>query len=227
MALPSSPEPSVSISVSITAPESQIPPTHSQLATIVPTLLARSSCTTSTNSSHIYAILTLLAMYNTRSSRTTCVQSRTSYWTYPICCAGEKLKFMFVFRSATPRFVSKLSQGCWKMFPPVPMKDRSVGSSRSVSPVPRPAGPRSIAMGRPSPMSSPTSSLGQSWLSSHHSDDDQYRLYLYVLMISAPASHSERNKQSNQKKLLKTNDNTTRSRHFSNSLWWARFARAV
>ena len=29
-------------------------------------------------------------------------------------------------------------------------------------------------MGRPSPMSSPTSSLGQSWLSSHHSDDDLY-----------------------------------------------------
>ena len=58
--------------------------------------------------------------------------------------------------------------------PPVPMKDRSVGSSRSVSPVPRPAGPRSIDMGRPSPMSSPASSPGQSWLSSHHSDDDLY-----------------------------------------------------
>ena len=58
--------------------------------------------------------------------------------------------------------------------PPVPMKDRSVGSSRSVSPVPRPAGPRSIEMGRPSPMPSPMSSPGQSWLSSHHSDDDLY-----------------------------------------------------
>ena len=58
--------------------------------------------------------------------------------------------------------------------PPVPMKDRSVGSSRSVSPPPRPAGPRSIEMDRPSPMSSPTSSLGQSWLSSHHSDDDLF-----------------------------------------------------
>jgi len=59
--------------------------------------------------------------------------------------------------------------------PPVPMKDRSVGSSRSVSPPPRPAGPRMIEMSRPSsPMSSPTSSLGQSWLSSHHSDDDLY-----------------------------------------------------
>jgi hypothetical protein len=58
--------------------------------------------------------------------------------------------------------------------PPVPMKDRSVGSSGSVSPPPRPAGPRSIEMGRPSPMSSPTSSVGQSWLSSYHSDDDLY-----------------------------------------------------
>ena len=53
------------------------------------------------------------------------------------------------------------------------MKDRSAGSSRSVSP-PRPAGPRSIGMNHSSPMSSPTSSLGQSWLSSHHSDDDLY-----------------------------------------------------
>ena len=58
--------------------------------------------------------------------------------------------------------------------PPVPMKDRSVGSSRSVSPPPRPAGPRMIEMDRPSPMSSPTSSLAQSWLSSHHSDDGLY-----------------------------------------------------
>ena len=58
--------------------------------------------------------------------------------------------------------------------PPVPLKDRSVGSSRSVSPAPSPAGPREIEMDRPSPMSSPTSSLGQSWLSSHHSDDDLY-----------------------------------------------------
>jgi len=58
--------------------------------------------------------------------------------------------------------------------PPVPMKDRPVGSSRSVSPEPRPAGPRSIEMGRPSPIPSPMSSPGQSWLSSHHSDDDLY-----------------------------------------------------
>ena len=35
VALPSSPEPSVSMSISITTPESQIPSIHSQLATIV------------------------------------------------------------------------------------------------------------------------------------------------------------------------------------------------
>lgn len=46
-------------------------------------------------------------------------------------------------------------------------KDRHVGSSRSVPP-PRSTGPRTIEIGRPWPISS----LGQSWLSSHHSDDD-------------------------------------------------------
>ena len=35
-------------------------------------------------------------------------------------------------------------------------------------------GPREIKMSHPSPMPLPTSSLGQLWLSSHHSDDNLY-----------------------------------------------------
>ncbi|KAF9642583.1 hypothetical protein BDM02DRAFT_2029456 [Thelephora ganbajun] len=72
-----------------------------------------------------------------------------------------------------PQIVPRMLEG---VPPPVPMKARSVGLSHSVSPPPRPVGPRSIEMGCPSPMSSPTSSLGQSWLSSHHSNDDLYSL---------------------------------------------------
>lgn len=57
------------------------------------------------------------------------------------------------------------------VLPLVPTKDRGGGSSCSISPAPSPIGPREIKMSYPSPMPSPTSSLGQSWLSSHHSDD--------------------------------------------------------
>ena len=40
-----------------------------------------------------------------------------------------------------------------------------------ISPAPSPIGPQEIEMSYPSPMPLPTSSLGQSWLSLHHSDD--------------------------------------------------------
>ena len=180
IALPSSPEPSVSMSVSITTPGSQIPSIHSQLATIV-SEPPREILTHDVNKLLSY-------LHDTNTAR----DAQHAELTDHLRAIEDELldlSDMLHRREAEvhvhiperhpevrPQVVPRMLED---VPPPVPMKDRpvedrSVGSSRSVSPVPRPAGPRSIEMDHPSPMSSPTSSLGQSWLSSHHSDDDLY-----------------------------------------------------
>ena len=69
---------------------------------------------------------------------TTCgpyVRSETNYSTYLICYAEGKLKFMstsqIVALKCVPKFVPRMLED---VPPPVPMKDRSVGLSRLVSP---------------------------------------------------------------------------------------------
>jgi len=163
------------MSVSITTPGSQIPSIHSQLATIV-SEPPREILTHDVNKLLSY-------LHDTNAARDVQHEELTDH----LRAIEEELldlSEMLHRREAEvhvhipehrpevrPQIVPRMLED---VPPPVPMKDRSVGSSRSVSPVPRPAGPRSIDMGRPSPMPSPMSSPGQSWLSSHHSDDDLY-----------------------------------------------------
>ena len=163
------------MSVSITTPESQIPSIHSQLATVV-SEPPREILTHDVNKLLSY-------LHDTNAARDAQHEELTDHLR---AIEDELLDLSDMLRrrdaevhvhiperrpEERPQVVPRMLED---VPPPVPMKDRSVGSSRSVSPVPRPVGPRSIEMGRPSPMSSPTSSLGQSWLSSHHSDDDLY-----------------------------------------------------
>ena len=163
------------MSVSIATPDSQIPSIHSQLATIV-SEPPREILTHDVNKLLSY-------LHETNAARDVQHEELTDHLR---AIEDELLDLSDMLRrreaevhvhipdrhpEVRPQIVPRVLED---VPPPVPMKDRSVGSSRSVSPPPRPAGPRSIEMGHPSPMSSPTSSLGQSWLSSHHSDDDLY-----------------------------------------------------
>ena len=163
------------MSVSIATPGSQIPSIHSQLATIV-SEPPREILTHDVNKLLSY-------LHDANAARDTQHEELTDH----LRAIEEELldlSEMLHRREAEvhvhipehrpevrPQIVPRMLED---VPPPVPLKDRSVGSSRSVSPVSRPAGPRSIEMGRPSPMPSPMSSPGQSWLSSHHSDDDLY-----------------------------------------------------
>jgi len=171
IALPSSPEPSVSMSVSIATPDSQIPSIHSQLDTIV-SEPPREILTHDVNKLLSY-------LHDVNAARDAQHEELTDHLR---AIEEELLDLSDMLRDREaevhvhipdqrPQNIPRVLED---VPPPVPMKDRSVGSSGSVSPPPRPLGPRLIEMGRPSPMSSPTSSLGQSWLSSHHSDDDLY-----------------------------------------------------
>ena len=163
------------MSVSIATPDSQIPSIHSQLATIV-SEPPREILTHDVNKLLSY-------LHDTNTARDAQHEELTDHLR---AIEDELLDLSDLLRrreaevhvhiperppSVRPQIVPRVLED---VPPPVPMKDRSVGSSRSVSPPPGPAGPRLIEMSHPSPMSSPTSSLGQSWLSSHHSDDDLY-----------------------------------------------------
>jgi len=163
------------MSVSIATPDSQIPSIHSQLATIV-SEPPREILTHDVNKLLSY-------LHDTNTARDAQHEELTDHLR---AIEDELLDLSDLLRrreaevhvhiperppSVRPQSIPSVLED---VPPPVPMKDRSVGSSRSVSPPPRPAGPRLIEMSHPSPMSSPTSSLGQSWLSSHHSDDDLY-----------------------------------------------------
>jgi len=173
--LPSSPEPSVSMSVSIATPDSQIPSIHSQLATIV-SEPPREILTHDVNKLLSY-------LHDTNVARDAQHEELTDHLR---AIEDELLDLSDMLRrreaevhvhiperhpEVRPQIVPRVLED---VPPPVPMKDRSVGSSRSVSPPPRPSGPRLIEMDHPSPIPSPVSSPGQSWLSSHHSDDDLY-----------------------------------------------------
>lgn len=163
------------MSVSIATPDSQIPSIHSQLATII-SEPPREILTHDVNKLLSY-------LHETNAIRDTQHEELTDHLR-AIEAELMDLSDMLHGREAEvhvhiperppevrPQIVPRILED---VPPPVPTKDRSVGSSHSASPPPRPVGPRFIEMGRPSPMSSPTSSLGQSWLSSHHSDDDLY-----------------------------------------------------
>ena len=163
------------MSVSITTPGSQIPSIQSQLATIV-SEPPREIITHDVNKLLSY-------LHETNAARDAQHEELTDHLR---AIEDELLDLSDMLRRKEaevhvhiperrpedrPQVVPRMLED---VPPPVPMKDRSVGSSRSVSPARRPAGPREIEMDRPSPMTSPTSSLAQSWLSSHHSDDDLY-----------------------------------------------------
>lgn len=163
------------MSVSIATPDSQIPSIHSQLDTTVPEP-PREILTHDVNKLLSY-------LHETNAAHDAQHEELTDHLR---AIEDELLDLSEMLRGreaevhvhiperrpeVRPQIVPRVLED---VPPPVPMKDRSVGSSRSVSPVPSSAGPREIEMGRPLPMSSPTSSLGQSWLSSHHSDDDLY-----------------------------------------------------
>jgi len=165
------------MSVSIATPESQIPSIHSQLATII-SEPPREILTHDVNKLLSY-------LHDTNAARDAQHEELTDHLR---AIEEELLDLSEMLRGreaevhvhipeprpeVRPQIVPRMLED---VPPPVPTKDRPVGSSRSVSPVPRPAGPRSIEMGRPSPIPSPMSSPGQSWLSSHHSDDDLYSL---------------------------------------------------
>ena len=173
--LPSSPEPSVSMSVSIATPDSQIPSIHSQLTTII-SEPPREILTHDVNKLLSY-------LHETNAARDVQHEELTDHLR---AIEDELLDLSDMLRRREaevhvhiperrpedrPQVVPRVLED---VPPPVPMKDRSVGSSRSVSPAQGPAGPQEIDMDPPSPMTSPTSSLAQSWLSSHHSDDDLY-----------------------------------------------------
>ena len=173
--LPSSPEPSVSMSVSIATPDSQIPSIHSQLATIV-SEPPREILTHDVNKLLSY-------LHDTNAAHDAKHEELTDHLR---AIEDELLDLSDMLRrkeaevhvhiperhpEVRPQIVPRVLED---VPPPVPLKDRSVGSSHSVSSAQSPGGPREIEMDHPSPMSSPTSSLAQSWLSSHHSDDDLY-----------------------------------------------------
>ena len=115
VALPSSPQPSVFMSVSIANRNPESRRFIANRPRFFPSLLARSSHTMSTNSSHISTTLTTSVTHNTRSLPVTCVQSKKRCWIFPICCAGGKPKFTSTFQNPALRSVRKLSQGCWMM----------------------------------------------------------------------------------------------------------------
>jgi hypothetical protein len=159
------------MSVSIATPDSQIPSIYSQLATIV-SEPPREILTHDVNKLLSY-------LHETNAARDAQHEDLTDHLR---AIEDELLDLSDMLRrreaevhvhipERRPEVVPRVLED---VPPPVPLKDRSVGSSRSVSPTQDPAGPREIEMDRPSPMSSPTSSLAQSWLSSHHSDDDLY-----------------------------------------------------
>jgi hypothetical protein len=159
------------MSVSIATPDSQIPSIHSQLATIV-SEPPREILTHDVNKLLSY-------LHETNAARDAQHEDLTDH-IRAIEDELSDLSDMLRRREAEvhvhipelhPEVVPRVLKD---VPPPVPLKDRSVGSSRSVSPTQDPAGPREIEMDRPSPVSSPTSSLAQSWLPSHHSDDDLY-----------------------------------------------------
>ena len=163
------------MSVSITTPGSQIPSIHSQLATIM-SEPPREILTHDVNKLLSY-------LHDVNAARDTQHEELTDHLR---AIEDELLDLSDMLRRREaevhvhiperrpedrPQVVPRVLED---VPPPVPTKDRGAGSSRSVSPAPSPTGPREIEMGHPSPMPSPTSSLGQSWLSSHHSDDDLY-----------------------------------------------------
>ena len=159
------------MSVSIATPDSQIPSIHSQLATIV-SEPPREILTHDVNKLLSY-------LHETNAARDSQHEELTDHLR---AIEDELLDLSDMLRrreaevhvhipDRRPEVVPRVLED---VPPPVPLKDKSVGSSRSVSPVQGLAGPREIEMDQPSPMSSPTSSLAQSWLSSHHSDDDLY-----------------------------------------------------
>ena len=166
------------MSVSIATPDSQIPSIHSQLATIV-SEPPREILTHDVNKLLSY-------LHDTNAARDAQHEELTDHLR---AIEDELLDLSDMLRRREPEVHVHIPERHPEVRPqivprvlddvppPVPMKDRSVGSSRSVSPPPRPVGPQYIEMDRPlSTMSSPTSSLGQSWLSSHHSDDDLYSI---------------------------------------------------
>ena len=162
------------MSVSIATPDSQIPSIHSQLATIV-SEPPREILTHDVNKLLSY-------LHDTNATRDAQHEELTDHLR---AIEDELLDLFDMLRrreaevhvhiperpDARPQVVPRVLED---VPPPVPMKDRSAGSSRSVSPAQGPAGPREIDMDPPLTISSPTSSLAQSWLSSHHSDDDLY-----------------------------------------------------
>ena len=95
----------------------------------------------------------LLATCNTKGSRITYVRSKMNCWTCLTLLRRREAEVHVHIPErhpeARPQIIPRVLED---VPPPVPLKDRPVGPSRSVSPTPSPAGPREIEMDRPSPV---------------------------------------------------------------------------